>query len=437
MVNLNKRMNETVKRFKNEYNNVPTKKNKTYTFHPRSVFSVPISIKQNKRPRSLSETERKRIHSEEIGSIRLKVNATRKIKQSLNNFSKYIFKTFYSSIKDIEDIEIIHKHGNRRFKRIFSKNIFRLLSEGKNIFTDYTLTKKNLIQDYDIIWVERNFNVPTNNVVNNLPLTDKIVKISQIKPYTLNVSKRFIDGFYIFSEWNDTLKITEKQYNILKSRYNHKWSLFNVYIFLMVLRYTTIGNTNSHCSVPPNIIKNFGLCELFGSPLNTNSDIYYSPFEDIECFFGSKGNFFTSEILPGNYLANPPFDPIIVHKTILKIISIMKTVKNVNILVNIPKYDYTETESLDKLKNDIISSYSSKYCIYRTSLPKEEYNHYNYYLDKYIPVCDTELILFSNTKNTLDVDVIKELWRSNLVINKTYKKVEPPKNEIGISSKIS
>ena len=208
----------------------------------------------------------------------------------------------------------------------------------------------------------------------------------------------------------------------------------------MVLRYTSIGNINSHCSVPPNIIKHFELGELFGSPLNTFSDVYYSPFDDIECFFGSKGNFFTSDIPSGNYLANPPFDPIIVRKTIFRIIRIMETVKNVNILVNIPEYEYTETDVLDEIKRDIDNCFSSKHCISRSKLSKTEYNHYDYYSDKYIPVCDTELILFSNLEVPLNISEVKELWQSNLALDKRDQKNDEIKfssNEVGLSDQIS
>ena len=194
--------------------------------------------------------------------------------------------------------------------------------------------------------------------------------------------------------------------------------MFNDYIFLLLLRYGSLGSNNFHCSVPPGIIKKYNFGEFFGSPLNTISDVYYSPFDDIECHFGSKGNFFTTDIESGNYICNPPFDPPLINKTLTRVIDILDTVPNTTILCTLPQYSFTENKDLDVYKTDIDQFKKSKYTIEVHKLDKDEYKYYNYYTDSYIPVSDTEIILFSNcnpSSNGVNIGDIMKLWKQKYV----------------------
>jgi len=395
---------------------------KTHIFHPKTVFSLPAN-KYQARPRSTSELERKELYCAEIKKIRFLVNLARKIKLFLIEFSNFCLKDLYAEVSDLEDYNHIHKYNGKRFNRIFAKNIFRMLSQGHNIFKYEDLikmTKSDLINSYDIEWIERKLNQKLETNLNSTIYNQSIINVSIIKPHPLRVIKRFINnrksnkGFYYFVEWKDHLKITQKQYLRLQSRYNSIWSLFNEYVFLLLLRYSSLGSNNFHCSVPPEVIKKYNLGEFFGSPFNTISDIYYSPFDDIEYLFGSQGNFFTSEIRPGNYICNPPFDPIIIKRTFVRIMKILKEVSNICILVNIPEYYYTEVESLDQYKDDIENYKTSKYALDNTKLEKDEFKHYNYYSDSYIAVSDSELILFSNYDNNFSLNDIVTAWKKSI-----------------------
>lgn len=389
---------------------------KTHIFHPKSVFSLPVN-KSKPRPRSKSENERKKKLTSEIGKIRHQVNLARKIKLMLNKFSMVCMKTLYSRIGDQEDYNHIHKYKNKRFNRILTKNIFRLLSEGKNIFNyDHIvkMTKSDLMSIYDIQWIERKLNWPLKTDLNKLPLSSPIIDLDEVKSHPLRVIKRYQGSYYVYKEWKDCFRITQKQYLRLKVRYNHLWGLFGYYVFLLLLRYGTLSSNNFHCSVPPNLIKKYQLGEFFGSPLNTISDIYYSPFEDIECLFGSQGNFFTSDIRPGNYICNPPFDPLLINKTFDRVIEILDSVPGVCILVNVPVYDYTEKDFLDVYKDRIEQHKKSKYLVESAILNKDKYKHYNYYSDIFIPVSDTELILYSNCSFHPELKEIKKAWKKSI-----------------------
>lgn len=395
----------------------PLKKFNFETQFSQSTLGSPPTV-GGRRPRSKSDTERQHIHINEMVKIKFRVNLARRLRIILLDFSQVCLKRLYGNISDLGDFNHIHKYKGRRFNRILTKNVFRLLSYGRNIFKYEDLvemTYRELVNPYDILWIERKLNHKLHTDLSLLPINEKIINLDTIKVYPIHVIKRYKNGFYYFSEWKDTFKITQKQYLNLQSNYTSNWSLFNNYIFLLLIQYHSLGCNNFHCSLPPKIIQKYHLGEFFGSPFNTISKVYYSPFEDLERFFGSNGNFFTSKIRSGDYLCNPPFDLLLIERVFERVVEILEKTKNVSILVNIPAYYYTEVKELDKYKDHIEMYKKSKWVVASCGLNKEEYKHYNYYSDKYIPVSDTELILFSNYNNHPDLEAVVADWKKDVV----------------------
>ena len=98
---------------------------------------------------------------------------------------------------------------------------------------------------------------------------------------------------------------------------------FNQRLFCLLMRYETVGGSMYQCSITP---KTFAALqtqfkvtkECMASPFNHNADIYWSAFQDTDCYFKSQGSFFASLESPlvtegGSFMANPPFVEEILH----------------------------------------------------------------------------------------------------------------------------
>ncbi len=337
-----------------------------------------------------------------------KVNTIRVFKKIYYILPKLIIKTFYSNIN--YSSSIMNKKGINYFRDTISKSIFDFISRGIDVFNyDNNLLYSDFIRQLDIdlfddLCIGRT--IPINHELIDgesvapdvfktikhslldLDLNIKIYNMEIInKCYYLKVYKKTLNSGVSFIERKDQVIITHKQYRRLSQRYNHDESLFNKLVFLLIYRYKSIGNNNAHCSLPPKLIDNYKLTELFGSPLNTISENYYSPFKE-EKYFGSRGNFFTSKIPSGNYLANPPYDIKLVQKMITRLIECLTNTPEITIIINIPSiYNLDEDLTKNRFYKD------------EKSLFKDQYKHYDYYSDSYIPVCSTKVILLSNKIN--------------------------------------
>lgn len=76
-------------------------------------------------------------------------------------------------------------------------------------------------------------------------------------------------------------------------------------------------------SIPPSfhalLVSEFSVtCEAFASPVNTQSVSFYSLFSEDICF-GSLGNFFAARSTPTVMEVNPPFEPLIMDRTVTKL----------------------------------------------------------------------------------------------------------------------
>ena len=172
--------------------------------------------------------------------------------------------------------------------------------------------------------------------------------------------------------------------------------------------YAIVGNNNTQLSMPPI----FDGIEMFGSPLNTHN-IYCSPFH-IEKLFGSLGSFFdfepTKEQINSGvvFLCNPPFDEIIMSKMADKIINLVKIHNNtINFLITLPVWD-PETQIKLNIKNyntpfECLNKIrKSKIIKQHKILDRKIFKYYDYYNNKYSPVCYSHLITIGETIQPID-----------------------------------
>jgi phosphorylated CTD-interacting factor 1 len=114
---------------------------------------------------------------------------------------------------------------------------------------------------------------------------------------------------------NNLLRKLQRLYIIKNSSLDKH---FNRRLFCILMRYQSLGGSlismqqSSISKETYDTYRNeFGVTkECMASPLNSNADIFWSAFNDTDCFFGSKGNFFDAsdeELLEGgSFMANGP-----------------------------------------------------------------------------------------------------------------------------------
>lgn len=142
------------------------------------------------------------------------------------------------------------------------------------------------------------------------------------------------------------LKISRNLEGYLRSKYSGPPENISAAIFMVGLRYQTIGFDNHYLSIPRSVVSRCIDFELFGSPFNTlYRDRYFSPFPEVETAFGSRGDFF-SVPFPVEYdrfSFNPPFDEIVMEKAVDRLL-IQMSVRPMTILCILPVWD-PETQS--------------------------------------------------------------------------------------------
>lgn len=223
-----------------------------------------------------------------------------------------------------------------------------------------------------------------------------------------------------------TVIISRVQYNRAYKLFFHTRKVqrdlifFHNILFLVAYRYVKIGCTNQHCSIPPNVLLfTKSKMELFGSPLNTSLIQYCSPFHDIERYFGSCGTFFNYNLAPGVYNLDPPYDYNVMKDAMLKVVHCLNTIKDITFICCIPVWDKTSQiekgffiHHADKFEPLDIAK-DSGYLKSHDILDKNEYPFYNFYLDIYIAVSNTHLLILSNDNNyQLSIQDIKDKWKT-------------------------
>lgn len=143
-----------------------------------------------------------------------------------------------------------------------------------------------------------------------------------------------------------TLKLSRTLEAYLKEKYSGLPENKVESIFLLGLRYQTIGFDNHYLSIPRSVVANCVDFELFGCPINTYyRDRYFSPFPELESAFGSRGDFFTTPF-PHEYdrfSFNPPYDEIVMERAVDRLLRQM-SVRPMTVLCVLPVWD-PETQS--------------------------------------------------------------------------------------------
>ncbi len=350
-----------------------------------------------------------------------------------------------------------NQHISKYFLRAFTRWMFNIIRKGKNPFHDIITADDLIIKEdldyffatrdvprpvFDWTWLDQKLKYaicgfdPSRRVGSiNVRVEAEIFSLKEISNVTFSPQKNFV--FYDIED--ATFKISKKQYNLALCRFRgqeirgrRKSSLetndkiedvpqmFNEYLAILIARYISMGTTNNHCSVPPHVINFCNIkTELFGSPLNTNTEQYCSPMLDIEKYFGSLGSFFSYDMCSGTYLLNPPYDESIINIAMEKIFQVLNTQKEITVIIVLPIWDI-ETQVLveRKCKNvefPIIpvikdNKYTRSHCL----LSCFTHRFYNYYIDDYLPLADTHLFVMSNTVYNLTAQQIAKFWEIGL-----------------------
>lgn len=117
-----------------------------------------------------------------------------------------------------------------------------------------------------------------------------------------------------------TAEISEDTYNMLVSRHNKANCVLDVddLVCSLLMRYSALGSGANQYGMPKVIKDEFrnklGInMELLSSSLNSYYDNYCSIFEDLEQYFGSSGSIKNIRPISGIFMANPPYEHMILE----------------------------------------------------------------------------------------------------------------------------
>lgn len=215
------------------------------------------------------------------------------------------------------------------------------------------------------------------------------------------------DTLTCISDKTYTIPIDQILYNKLQKIYTGPPELFNEYVFIGLQRYQLFGTKKENISLSANFIYNNQKVrdkinldiEMFGSFVNCNLDKYCSIFHDIEKYFGSIGSVFCLDpsvwIENKYFIANPPFDELIMSMMSFLIVDILDKYDNCCFVVIIPdwrpsgKYQNNPYEAYDTLN---VSKYKKFEIIYNNI----KYHDYFQNKDIHIGKTKTIVIVLSN-----------------------------------------
>jgi hypothetical protein len=309
------------------------------------------------------------------------------------------------------------------FNKAFTRWMFNMTRLGVNPFTSLLASDVFVCQSDVVYYVERN---PEDVALQRLDWAWLDVKFRNIfilkrKEHRGSLVKKTMENFCRFEyTWDDnhlvTYMLPTAQYEKLKNVYTGPASELDLRVTLMLARYYACGSINNHCSVPKEVISFCGITtELFGSPLNTCTPQYCSPFADVESAFGSLGSFYTFIMGTGIYLMNPPYDEDIMEVACKKVISVLEDDDEVTIVAVLPVWDIeTQRDSgpvfcnKDFVALKILEASpfvkSRAHCVYDT------HKFYDYYKDQLVAVTNIHLLVLSNTNCGLIAQQIADYW---------------------------
>lgn len=265
----------------------------------------------------------------------------------------------------------------------------------------------NSLKKFDNSQLIRDLILANYNIITELDAKYIIKKLKIKKLFEI-----FFNKIKIFKKSKKKLKYTfENNYFIYKNiKFFISNALFNkLYkrltvknyelIFILILRYTSLNSLNQQLGINPQFYlelqKYLNLdFELFGSAFNTTLNNYCSIFYDIEKYFGSKGNFFNYSLTKHFYVANPPYDELIMLNMSKKFLVELNKIEPLSILVILPCWDKNENKygkfhALDLLMN-------SEYISFTKKIYKKYTQFVNHLLEQVISPVDVYFILLQN-----------------------------------------
>lgn len=167
--------------------------------------------------------------------------------------------------------------------------------------------------------------------------------------------------------------------------------------------YEQIGGENNYLSVPPALVKQFGMLELFGSAWNTVAARYCSALEIERKHFGSLGSAFDYQFQSDDViLANPPFDEAICKEAVEHILEQLQREPGAAVVLVMPDW---------RINFDAATlASSSKHLIEKRCLKKSEFKFFNYASGRYVPVADVCLYHLGKAEG-LSLTSFMELWK--------------------------
>ena len=176
--------------------------------------------------------------------------------------------------------------------------------------------------------------------------------------------------------------------------------------------YDGLGGGSNLLSVPPGIKE--GYIELFGSPFNTDGE-YCSVLALEKEYFRSLGSFFDYELVSGrNYLANPPFDELLMENMARRLDEQLAKTTDVTVVVLIPvwrKMPYTARDILN----------ASPFRKERAELNRDTYFYYDPVSGKYASICNSFIFVLSNSQwndTKMSVKSIMGRWAAEVRKNR-------------------
>lgn len=243
---------------------------------------------------------------------------------------------------------------------------------------------------------------------------------SEIRPESKIVektsrSKKILeyDGLKVF--------LSATQYKLLGDKYRYIESCKKEIIFGTAFRYQTLGADNFHLAMPASVVQLVEF-ECFGSPFNTQKP-YFSAFPEVDCYFGSWGNFFRDPIpLTCNIISfNPPFDEEIFKMAANSLIAQMRTRKGeLTVICTLPvwdpetqdkhnfyrdkKFEGKKFEGLDILKASGLIKES-------IVLTKDEAPFYDYVTKKYVHATNIHLLICATGMPRVTLSEVIKKWK--------------------------
>lgn len=273
----------------------------------------------------------------------------------------------------------------------------RLLYELDNVLCRFLLARHNHPDLHDEIFAKAQQELATNKL--RIHLNVKLLTQNVRSPANVAASVNVGDKITITCEqFSFTLSVQ------LFEKLSSFTSLENV--TRMLMRYDSVlCTTGQFWGLPEttwSLLKDKYHVEYegFACPLNFNLPKFFSLFLDTDAVFGSQGSFLTADLIPGVYVANPPYIENIMVPMLSQFEKLLSRSEPSTIFTLLPNWRKTKESNFDI--NDLFIS--SKYCIGSIILRKG-HQLQNYVESKHMTAYfENAFIVFSNCKTKEEFD---------------------------------